>query len=499
MGHFFTHNIRADRLDIPQAPHAGPTVRRTAAAFDWGDRGKDAYLLPGGYEQYLVSLGRILDHVAQLRPSNDDLNQWIQEAFTTSVSNASHISRFVRTIGFLHESAGQLNVSEVGDEFLTSRSDALVITQLHSRVRFVGEMLHALVDGPASSATLLRTANDKFAMGWSTKAQIQRRRGWLQSANMVTVNDDHTLGITSQGRCLLPLLNVLGAQPPAMVALALVPTPVATDRRQSSAGSTRSLIGHLKRASTNSSSPDDFEKAVRNVFEFLGFRTEKLHPSGKTVIVASADLGLDDSYRIIIEAKTTNKGAPDDSAITDDSVDWDALQEHLNQHHADYAAIAGSSFSGDSLRDRAAKHHTTLLAVSDLADIVRLHTETPLGLDAYRELFRGPGADTGLEALAESAEEIDRLTNVALAVMSNIERHVTQVGSLNACDLFVLLRSTTELDADETEIATALQSLASPMIGLLTESSGAFRPSGPRRSALMRLRTLQTKFSVTTA
>jgi len=458
--------------------------------YAWKDRRKDTYPLPGGNDEYLVSLSNVLEHVALQRPTIDHLSDWLQEEFGSSQSNARHISLFLRRAGFVRESAGLLELSEVSRRYLDSQDGPLVIAQLHARIRFIGEMLEVLHSSPASTDSLLKIANDRYAMGWSTKAQIQRRRGWFQSAGVTAQDDEGRLVLTTSGREILERLDLYAPEAapdttptnwsePEVEGVPEAPTPVPIRDEH-----VASLVAELHRTSVDSANPDDFENIVRDVFEFLGFKAEQLGGSGKTDVVADADLGRDDSYRIIIDGKTTERGA-----IKDGQIDWDTIDDHRTQHQADYVVIAGPAFGGERLLNRAEKHGATLLTAGDLEDLVRQHSETPLSLDAYRSLFVA-GGEANLEALTESVEEAERLTAVALAVLRGIENHGNEVGAMTARDLYLLLRSDTELEAEEREIGLALSSLASPLLGILTATDGAFRLTGPLRTSLMRMRLL---------
>ena len=479
----------APLLSVPLPVFDGATPKQfdLPLPYAWKDRRKDTYPLPGGNDEYLTSLVTILNHVILLRPTIDDLSEWLKREFGSSQSNARKISLFLRRAGFVRESAGLLELSEISHRFMESQDGNLVVAQLHARIRFIGEMLGSLRSKPASTDSLLSIANDSYLMSWSTKAQIQRRRGWLQSAGAVEQDDEGRLILTASGRDLLAKLELRGPEiDPAMSNSDLAETEI--DAAGPPAVSTEksevvtSLIAKLHRTSVDSANPADFENVIRDVFEFLGFRAEQLGGSGKTDVVADADLGRDDSYRVIIDGKTTSHGA-----IKADRVDWDTINGHRIQHEADYVVIAGPAFGGEELVKRATEHSATLLSAGDLEDLVRQHSATPLSLDSYRLLFKTVG-EANLEALAELVEEAERLTAVSQAVLQGIENHGTEVGALTARDLYLLLRSDTELEAEEREIDQALVALASPLLGILTEENGAFRLTGLRRTSLMRMR-----------
>jgi len=341
----------APLLSVPLPVFDGATPKQfdLPLPYAWKDRRKDTYPLPGGNDEYLTSLVTILNHVILLRPTIDDLSEWLKREFGSSQSNARKISLFLRRAGFVRESAGLLELSEISHRFMESQDGNLVVAQLHARIRFIGEMLGSLRSKPASTDSLLSIANDSYLMSWSTKAQIQRRRGWLQSAGAVEQDDEGRLILTASGRDLLAKLELRGPEiDPAMSNSDLAETEI--DAAGPPAVSTEksevvtSLIAKLHRTSVDSANPADFENVIRDVFEFLGFRAEQLGGSGKTDVVADADLGRDDSYRVIIDGKTTSHGA-----IKADRVDWDTINGHRIQHEADYVVIAGPAFGGEEL------------------------------------------------------------------------------------------------------------------------------------------------------
>ena len=55
----------------------------------------------------------------------------------------------------------------------------------------------------ASNDELLTVANDIYGMGWDTQTQIVNRRGWLQSAGMLTDMGDGKVKLSEKGQLLL--------------------------------------------------------------------------------------------------------------------------------------------------------------------------------------------------------------------------------------------------------------------------------------------------------
>ncbi len=460
------------------------------SVFSWKDRRKDVYPMPGGYDEQVESLLALIRIVAERRPTMDELAESIQARFGSSAGNARHIALFLRRTGFVNEVAGLLEPSPIGELLLKERDDALVLAHLHQRTRFVGEMLEALSE-PRSATDLLAIANERYGMGWTTKAQIQRRRGWLQSVGAIRTDEAGRLVLTEAGRVTLARLQLhepgaveyeaTADQTPPALSLADDSTQLWAPEQ----GEVDALVEELTASATDSSNPDRFEHAIAKAFTFLGFRAVQLGGAGKTDVVADADLGRDDSYRVIIDGKTTAR-----DAVGDHQIDWDTIDEHRSQHEADYVVVAGPAFGGTRVANRAEDHSAILMTASDLAELVSQHAEIPLDLDVYRALFAAGAGEVDLESLTESVEASQRFVEIAIASLAQIEENVSEVGALSARDLHLLLRNLGDLESSEAEIQAALDALASPLVGALAQTAHGYRPSSQRANAVRRLRLL---------
>ena len=330
-------------------------------------------------------------------------------------------------------------------------------------------------------------------MGWTTKAQIQRRRAWLQSAGAIHADDDGRLSLTEQGRSLLERLQLHEPADTGDPQAVENPPPVDDDEPASDLApvdvvehdEVEALVDELLSSAIDSGAPDRFEHAIAKAFTFLGFRAVKVGGSGKTDVIADADLGRDDSYRVIIDGKTTAR-----EAVGDNQIDWDTIDDHRALHKADYVVVAGPAFTGSRVANRANGHHATLVTAGDLAELVRQHALMPLSLDAYRELFDAGTGEVELESLTESVEAAQRFLDISIAALRHIEGHVSDVGALSARDLYLLLRSEPELQAGEAEIQAALDALVSPLVGALALTDRGYRPTSMRSNAVRRLRLL---------
>jgi hypothetical protein len=212
--------------------------------------------------------------------------------------------------------------------------------------------------------------------------------------------------------------------------------------------------------------PTGFEQATRDAFAFLGFQAEWLGGSGRTDVLLDAPLGAADTYRVVVDCKTSASGS-----VTDQQVDWETLTEHRAKHDADYILLVAPNPSGSRLLTRAAKNAVAVISADQLSGLCRQHAKTPLGLDDYRSLFVN-GGTTSTEAVDERAEEIGRLVRLAAALCGAIRDKATDFGRLSARDLFLLLSGQAVAEGTtEEELQTLLDALASPLLGVLHGST----------------------------
>lgn len=470
---------------LPKVPTYEPSEAPTLPpAFAWGQRRKDVYPLPGGYGGYLTSLEMLLREVSTSQPGRAALESFASQQLGVTETSARLSVGFLLRIGLLTEAAGTTTLGPIAEQWLEDNAPEPLIALLHSRVRFVGELLNELRE-PRTDTEILEIANEHFAMGWQTKAQIRRRRGWLESSGMITETDDGRLVATPSGLALIERLELRarGTDPSAVV-LAAAPTVVPPVEVVSA--DVVALIERLGASAADGTSPDRFEQDAAEAFQMLGFDARWLGGAGRTDVLLEADLGRDASYRVVVDCKSTSRGT------VSHQIDWDTIDEHRAQHRADYAAIVAGAFGGGRLPDRAERHNAIMLTVDDLAELLRQHAQVPLSLDAYRLLFTANTTEDGLAAVGEVAQDAQRRAELAQTVVQLLRQNGTRLGALSARDLMLLLTMDAELpDATEEEIAEVLEPLASPLLDLVTsDHDGHVRPTGAATTAAARLRSL---------
>jgi hypothetical protein len=263
----------------------------------------------------MSNLKTILDWVVEHKPDRDALEKWLRDKFSISSGKAaSEIVDFLHRVSLLQTSGGMVGLSAYGATWQKTYDAAYLVALLHSRVQFVGEMIASVAE-PRAPEEILGIANTNYSMGWQTRAQVDRRRGWLQSAGVISADSEGRLVATEMGRQLLPRLELQSPMPSSSppppddseVAVSVVPPKVpapAADVGVGAATRAEDLELTLRRTANLTTAPVEFERAVATAFASLGFDATNLGGSGKTDILLVAALGPTDSYRVIVDCKT---------------------------------------------------------------------------------------------------------------------------------------------------------------------------------------------------
>ncbi len=377
----------------------------------------------------------------------------------------------------------------MGQLWFKDQDRKLVIGLLHSRVRFIGEMLEYLREAHTVPETLAY-ANDRYSMGWSSSAQVNRRRGWLQSAGFISVSADGALRATEDGLELLQHLELDrpgDSSPPEIPRSGHEPKP-RTDPPHPGAPELALLSLRLRELMHHTIAPSEFEEAVANAFRFLGFDSAWVGGPGNTDVVLIADLGPGEAYRVIIDCKTTAH-----EAVGDSQIDWVTLREHRGRHEADFVSVVGCAFTSSRVINRAREQGVVLIDVETLVSLCEQHRANPVGLDVYRRLFAAEDATAGAAAVAEAMEESQRWATLAAAIVQQVAVLERNEGSVDHTDLYwnvKLLGDQFDWVARE-DIQDVLDALASPALAILRRSpEGRYRDLGSLTTTGARLRHL---------
>ncbi len=334
--------------------------------------------MPGGYDGYLNTLRIICTDVDDLKPTSSELVSQMCRRFSITDTASRLRESFLRKAGFIEVEAGTCQTGSWARGWLDSGDDFLAIALLHSRCRFIGEMIAELQE-PKTTEDLLYIVNSAYGLVWDTKTQLSNRRGWLQSAGYICADADGRLAATPAGLEAISRLEIFRPETGSQVNENVFPSQPSSyhpvDEPVPAPGPADILSAELISASIDSSDPDRFERAVRDAFSFMGFEAEWLGGSGKTDVLVDAPLGRDEAYRSTVDAKTTASGA-----LGEHQVDWTTLVEHRTKHDADYALLVAPNPSEGRLMNRACDHGVAVLSAVQLAGSCRQHARSLFAL-----------------------------------------------------------------------------------------------------------------------
>jgi hypothetical protein len=385
--------LSADLPELPSRAESTQTIALTPP-FAWEQRAKGVMPMPGGYDGYLTSTRRICEIVEDTRPTSQQLVHQLCVEFGLKDTAARLRESFLRKMGLLILEGGALQLSSQARQWLETGDDRLLIALLHGRCQFIGEMI-AELEEPRTTDELLSIVGAKYHISWDSNTQITNRRGWLQSAGMISTDPERRLVITPSGNALISELilydpsssKAARTATPPLDAAPNVPEP---ERLVAPENPVEVLAAEIEVASTDSGNPDRFERAVRDAFTFLGFEAQLLGGSGRTDVLLEAPLGREETYKISVDAKTTGSGS-----LGDQQVDWATLVEHRERHRTDYSLLVGPNPSLGRLMERAHGHAVAVLSARQLAGICLAPPRTPR---------RSPRSRYGLSPVAGEQE-----------------------------------------------------------------------------------------------
>jgi len=145
------------------------------------------------------------------------------------------------------------------------------------------------------------------------------------------------------------------------------------------------IITYLKESQFKSDSPTDFEEAIKDAFNFLGFEGELIGGKGDTDVLLTANIGQE-SFKVNVDGKTSKSGK-----IIDRQIDWISLRDHKKKNKADFVVVIGPSFSGGNLEERANEYDVSLLKTENLIKLVEAHSKFPFTLTELKDLFTSKG------------------------------------------------------------------------------------------------------------
>ncbi|MFJ9941312.1 restriction endonuclease [Streptomyces erythrochromogenes] len=358
-------------------------------------------------------------------------------------------------------------------------NEQILVAFLHTRYAFFGEIL-MLLDSPSTTSALTVAAKERFGYSQASNAEIRLRLGFLQDAGLVERVDWQRFRTTPTGKAFADSLllqnEVLGP---------LEAESQGSPESTSSQSLLDGIVEELQRFGNAGTESEEFEKSVAKAFRFLGFHAEHLGGSGRTDVLAVAQLAPGDTYRVIIDAKSSGNGV-----VSEARVAFDALREHKQKHKADYVVVVGPDFATRS-KNWAIENRVIMMQIDDLVSTLVRHAVSPIPLSDMRDILSRP--DALKDEMAERYSAAERQTLLVskvldLAFQEAVDEDPIASGYISVENIIYALRKEFSPRPSADAVRECLDFLSSPLVAALEENKGRYKLADSPQNVAFRLR-----------
>ncbi|PTI20134.1 hypothetical protein BU081_12930, partial [Staphylococcus warneri] len=342
------------------------------------DRKDGLGYIPGGRAKATELILNIIEFTLNAKDT-ESLSNYINDKFKCKESSVNSFLTFLTNLKIIDRIGEKVyETSEYGIKLLNSdRPDLYLLFFINKEYKYIFEILFVLEESPQEPKELIARGVTEFNMNSERLDRIRERLAHLKNAKLILNDKGKKLKLSNRGQLLLSVLKgKMSINNSSTKEIGLL---------KNNEESYQNLLKEVRLASTNSSSPHDFEKLLEKTFIELGFKTKLLAQSGTTDILLTARTVPDYTYKVAIEAKTNKEGK-----ITENLVNFDALKEHKKKHDADFIVIVGKKFNG-RLKRFAENNQVLLLDIDNLELLVKRHQVYPLQAIEYKKLFNQVG------------------------------------------------------------------------------------------------------------
>lgn len=224
------------------------------------------------------------------------------------------------------------------------------------------------------------------------------------------------------------------------------------------------IIKKLNENQHKSDSPDEFEIALTDAFNFLGFEAKTIGGKGDTDVLLTANIGKE-SYKVDVDGKTSKK-----ETIQDAQINWPSLQDHKIKNNSNFVVVIGPAFAGGNLEKRANEFGIGLLTTNELIKIVEAHSKYPFTLLELKDLFAefGPLTEQVNDLISQNQTRREFLENFKTIIEEIEKLQNTSIGYFTLESL-AGREKIQELEIELEDIKHVIQLLKIPFINAIKE------------------------------
>jgi hypothetical protein len=405
-----------------------------------------------------------------MSPTNETALEAVLTGYGIVPASARQARGTLKTLGLIERVSESAWVATPGAQEWLSTGDGVDFVRLvHTKVRFIGEILALIPSGLKTSSELAQQSGTVDRNRLSA-ASVRARLQLLREAGVVEKLSQKEFSLTAVGRTLareLPMeispLDGAGLVEPAV------------DEVIDHSEKAQRVCVELTEASRDSRNPDRFEYAVRDAFRFLGFTADRLGGPGRTDV--RAQLALPDRVLVVaVDAKSSGEGV-----VPEAQVNLQALKEHRASAGASLSVLVGNEFHRRTHTAAENDGFVAIVRVSALMSAVSEHAVRGLSWDELAGLFDPTRSSPEREAnWAGIASERDRLLEVLTSVLTQLGEEASIKDPMYEgawLGIPELRRDLRQIGASQEEIETALGLLTSPQVAAVSVMSNRYRLS----------------------
>lgn len=402
--------------------------------------------------------------------------------FDISASSARTALGSLQAVGLLEPTGRTTSVATgLAKEWLRSGAALDLLRVLHVRTFPVGEVI-GLIDEAKRAPTLSLLLDETYGKGSTSSLAVNRILPLLLAAGAIREIGHARYASTAFGRALadsLPLRRT-ATDRAAHSELALATHETARVPEE--------IVAELRAAGTRSEQPRRLDEAVAEAFRFLGASATVIGGPGNTDVLVEFGIQPSDRIVAIVDAKSAAHGIVNESAVN-----LNAIEDHRKKHGASLAAIVAPGFGG-RLGGWAREKRTALLTTDFLADVVRKHAKTPLGLHELTLLFAIDDAPATLhEVLSTRSRSASLLWMIMTVLLREALRDDPNVApGLDKEGIYRAIRDQYAVMVDMGELRAALELLASPLVRGIVKQGQAYFAVESQQTVRHRLGSLAT-------
>ncbi|EII2005904.1 restriction endonuclease [Staphylococcus pseudintermedius] len=426
--------------------------------------------VPGGRSNATELILSIIEFTLNAKDTKS-LSNYINNKFKCKESSVNSFLTFLTNLKIVDRIGEKVyETSDYGINLLNSdRPDLYLLFFINKEYKYIFEILFVLEESPQEPKELIARGVTEFNMNSERLDRIRERLAHLKNAKLILNDKGKKLKLSNRGKLLLSVLKgKMSINNSSNKEIGLL---------KNNEESYQNLLKEVRLASTNSSSPHDFEKLLEKTFIELGFKTKLLAHSGTTDILLTARTVPDYTYKVAIEAKTNKEGK-----ITENLVNFDALKEHKKKHDADFIVIVGKNFNG-RLKRFAENNQVLLLDIDNLELLVKRHQVYPLQAIEYKKLFNQVG-EVDISILDSTYNRMRRYNvlfkSIIQTLIENSDDEFTK-GILTIREIYMLIKSIDEFndeDLTKEEVDNMLNLLSNPLIGCVGKEKNGYYAKG---------------------